>query len=271
MIYCIWYPSGGFGHFVNGILSLHGKNFSRPKSKTITFSGNGNSHALDLVAPKYNHHLKDYNFKFYDHINYSVLIDNGINDEEEKFRSIFPFAHIIKICYDDVSWPIVAKTMIDKAMKSSIKIELDDHQHTWNCNHLWAERERYFLFLRDHPLRQAWKPNPTTTNWLVNHMLSYPILIKQIHDSDIIVDDFRSLWDQWYTANKKYIDPVTDAQLVIQSIKKNNNINLDHISDTWNQSVLYYFLWLEFGQEVPHNDYANFFKDTNQIREWIKL
>ena len=79
------------------------------------------------------------------------------------------------------------------------------------------------------------------------------------------------MWDEWYIANKKYIDPVIDAQAVVQAIKNNNNICLDHISDIWNQSVLYYFLWIEFGQEVPHNDYPDFFQDINQIREWIKI
>jgi hypothetical protein len=271
MIYCIWYPSGGFGHFVNGILSLHGANFARPKSKSIAFGINGNSHMLDLVAPKYTHNTKDYNFKFHDHINYSVLVDNGINNEEEKFRSIFPSAQIIKICYDDVSWPIVARTMIDKAMESSIEVELDDHRHVWPHNHPWAQRERYFLFLKDHSLRYAWKPNDSTTNWLVNDMLDYSILIERIQNSSIRISNFRSLWNKWYTANKKYIGPVADAQLVIQAIKKNSNINLDHISDIWNQSVLYYFLWVEFGKEVLHNDYANFFQDTNQIKEWLKI
>ena len=271
MIYCIWYPSGGFGHFINGILSLYGKNFLRPKSNSITFSDNGNSHALDLIAPKYTHKTKDYNFKFHDHINYSVLVDNGINTEEEKFRSTFPSAHIIKICYDDVSWPIVAKTMIDKAMQSSIEVELNDNRNIWQCNHSWAERERYFLFLRDHPLRQAWKPNPTTTNWSVNDMLDYSVLTEQMASACIVVSDFRSLWNKWYAANKKFIDPVTDARAVVQAIKNNSNLKLDHISDIWNQSVLYYFLWLEFGQEVPHNDYADFFKDTNQIKQWLKI
>ena len=31
MIYCVQYPSGGFGHFINAILTLHGVEFVRPK------------------------------------------------------------------------------------------------------------------------------------------------------------------------------------------------------------------------------------------------
>jgi hypothetical protein len=271
MIYCIWYPSGGFGHFVNSILSLHGENFARPRAKSVEFSSNGNSHTLDLIAPKYTHSLQNYKFNFDDQINYSVLVDNGINDEGEKFRSVFPNACIIKMCYDNMSWPIVAKTMIDKAMESSIELELSDNQNIWASDHPWAERERYFLFLRDHYLRQAWKPNLTTTNWLINDLFDYPTLIKQLNNLSIKFSDFRSLWDQWYVLNKKYFDPVINAQSVIQAVKNNNNIELDQLNSIWEQSVLYYLLWVEFGQEVPHNDYADFFKNTNQIKQWLKI
>ena len=123
MIYCVWYPSGGFGHFINAVLNLHGKNFVRPTNE-IKFSHTGNLHALELPAPKYCHDPKNYNFSFDQNFNYSVLIDNGINNEGEKFKTIFPTAHIIKLCYNDVSWPIVAKTMIDKAMQSSLDEQL---------------------------------------------------------------------------------------------------------------------------------------------------
>ena len=88
MIYCVWYPSGGFGHFINTILNLHGKNFVRPINK-IKFSHTGDLHALELTAPKYHADPENYNFNFDQNLNYSVLIDNGINNEGEQFKTIF--------------------------------------------------------------------------------------------------------------------------------------------------------------------------------------
>jgi hypothetical protein len=29
MIFCVWYPTGGFGHFINGILHTFRENFVR--------------------------------------------------------------------------------------------------------------------------------------------------------------------------------------------------------------------------------------------------
>ena len=52
MIYCVWYPSGGFGHYIGATLSLYGKNFARPK-KDLTFNANGDSHNVVPPAAKW--------------------------------------------------------------------------------------------------------------------------------------------------------------------------------------------------------------------------
>ena len=154
MIYCVWYPSGGFGHFINGILNSYGQNFVRPKNK-FEFSENGNSHQLDQVAPKYFQDQNYYTFDFDQSKNYSVLIDNGINNESKNFLNFFPDAKVIKICYSNITWPIIAHTMIVKAQRKNLTSELPIVE--WDSTEMWAQREKYFLFLRDHPLRYMWK------------------------------------------------------------------------------------------------------------------
>jgi hypothetical protein len=270
MIYCVWYPSGGYGHFINAILNLHGNNFARPINK-IKFSNTGNLHSLDLPAPKYHNDPENYNFKFDQTLNYSVLVDNGINNQGERFKTTFPSAHIIKLCYNDASWPIVAKTMIDKAMQSTVSEQLIVDCDKWDINEPWAVREKYFLFLRDHALRKAWQPAENVTNLLINDMLDYPQLHSQLSTSGVELSNFELLHREWQEANKQYINPVKNSQSVIESIKNNVNVSLNYISSIWDQAVLYYFLWLNFGQEVPHNDYANFFTDTDTIRKCLKL
>jgi hypothetical protein len=262
MIYCVWYPSGGFGHFINAILSLHGKNFVRPK-KQLMFSNNGNSHDLDLVVPKFLHGTWTETFEFADKKNYSVLIDNGINDESEQFKSVFPDASVIKICYTDYTWPIVARTMIDKAMNSSLDDELP--VDIWNTLDLWARREKYFLFLRDHSLRFAWKPNSIDFTLKIDNMLEYADLSTALESCGIELDSFDNIWKQWQVVNQKYITPMQDAKIIIDCVKNNISFDLGHIVDVWNQAVIYYYIWLEFGIEVPHNDYANWFANTQDI------
>lgn len=262
MIYCVWYPSGGFGHFINAVLTSYGSNFVRP-NKSLEFSSNGNSHSLDLVVPKYLHDCWPGGIEFDNSKNYSVLIDNGINNEGTKFKSVLPQAEIIKICYSDYSWPIVARTSIEKAMNSNLNEELPVNE--WATDENWARREKYFLYLRDHEQRFMWKDD----TWMhyaieIDHMCDYNKLFQSLNKI-VKVKDFKGVWKQWHTSNKVYISPVTTSHQIINCVKNKTSQDLSHITDLWTQAVLYYFIYLEFGVEVPHNDYSNWFTNTIDI------
>lgn len=261
MIYCVWYPSGGFGHFVNAILSVYGENFERPKG-VLKFSSSGDSHDLDLVVPKYYKHHWLGNYKFDANKNYSVLVDNGINDETDSFKSVFPTATVIKICYDQWHWPIVAGTLIYKAMKSTTEKQLPTTE--WSVDEPWARREKYFLFLKDHVLKNAWRPS-NDNSILIEHMLDYNKFYKEL-SKFAILKPFESVWLQWKLANSKYIVPVETAAIAMEHIELNRRYNLRQVTDIWEQAIIYYFFYCKFGIEVPHNDFANWIDSTDELR-----
>jgi hypothetical protein len=265
MIYCVWYPSGGFGHFINAVLTLYGKDFLRPNG-SLEFSSNGNSHNLDLVVPKYLHGKWIDHFDFLNDKNYCVLIDNGINDENTRFVSIFPGAKIIKICYSDYTWPIVARTMIEKAMVSALDAELP--VDSWGTNEPWARREKYFLFLHDHDLRHAWKPTQDSTALYIDDLLDYCNCFNKLNLLTG-VESFEKTWIKWHRSNSKYISPIEIAKNIITEVKLKRYQSLDYVTDIWTQAVVYYYIWITFGVEVPHNNFSNFFKDTSQIMDLV--
>jgi hypothetical protein len=260
MIYCVWYPSGGFGHFVNAVLTLYGKNFVRP-NKSLTFSSNGNSHDLDLVVPKYLHGKWIKKFRFLKDKNYCVLIDNGINDERKNFKDSFADATVIKICYSDQSWPVIARTMIDKAMTSCIETELSTE--AWETNASWAKREKYFLFLRDHNLRHAWRASDSY-HLHIDDLFDYDVFFNKLNLL-VSTESFKDIWDKWRGANDRYIEPIVIAKNIVTAVKLNQSCSLDHVQDIWIQSVVYYYIWITFGIEVPHNNYSNWFTNTHDI------
>jgi hypothetical protein len=266
MIYCVWYPSGGFGHFVNAILTLHGQNFVRPK-KSLTFSADGNSHNLDLVVPKYFKDCWPGRIEFVDSKNYCVLIDNGIDNESTQFKSQFPNATVIKICYSAYSWPVVARTMIEKAMSSSIESQLPV-DNNWRTDEPWARREKYFLFLRDHAFRCAWK-SEDKNSINVSEIYSDYDECFEIINSVAKTEHFADTWIQWRKANAKYIDPVITARSVLSCVVSKSSEDLTHIDDIWTQAIIYYYIWLKYSVEVPHNDFADFFTNTDQILELV--
>lgn len=253
-VYCIWYPSGGFGHYINAIVSLFGEKFARPNN-SLEFSSDGNSHSLQLVAPVYFHDPKEYSFEFSNDLNYSVLIDNGINNEGTRFKEFFPGAKIVKICYTDFSWPVVAQTMIVKAMSRPIAAELPVDSDNWNSNEDWVVREKYFLFLKDHQLRHAWRPDQISTALMIEDLLDYQKLRQKL---SINLNDFDVLHHSWWEKNAQYYQPVLTAKKIL-------NGEFVPVTDIWTQAVVYYQIWCKYGVEVPHNNYSNWFESYEDI------
>ncbi len=271
MIYCVWYPSGGFGHFVNAILTLHGDNFVRPK-KSLEFSSTGDSHSLDLVVPKYSRECWPGGIEFLDSKNYCVLIDNGIDNRSSNFKTTFPNATVIKVCYSTNSWPVIARTMIEKAMNSNLEEQLPING--WDTTEPWARREKYFLYLRDHPLRHAWQPKSKIitedTELDVGELYEDYNLCRSSINSIVKTEDFYDLWKEWREANAKHVDPVKIADNIVSCILTNQHEDLTHISDIWTQAVVYYHIWVKYNIEVPHNDYSNWFTNIIDIVKMLK-
>jgi uncharacterized protein YegP (UPF0339 family) len=196
-----------------------------------------------------------------------VLVDNGINDESTKFKSQFPNSTVIKICYSDYSWPVVAQTMIEKAMRSSIDIQLPV-DNNWHTVEPWSQREKYFLFLRDHAYRCAWKADNKNSIDVSEIYSDYDECFAIIN-SVAKTEHFEDIWIQWRKANVKYIDPVTTAMSVMSCVASKSVNDLTHINDVWTQAIIYYYIWLKYGVEVPHNDFADFFTSTDQILDLV--
>lgn len=261
---CIWYPSGGFGHFVNAVLTLHGQGFVRPKNKTFNFSLTGNSHNLQLVCPKYMNG-QPYSFEFKEPKKYSVLIDNGINNERQTWRETFSGAECIKLCYSEYTWAVIARTLIEKAMNSTLEFEVNIGQDLWPESADWSLREKWFLYLRDHPLRHAWKDSDDCINFYVDDMFDYQRFKKVLQKNSIQTTDFKQLHHDWLESNHRYIDPLLTGLEIINGIKKQDYFDLSSYKDIWLQAVVNYFIWLEWNFEVPANDYADWFTNTQEI------
>jgi hypothetical protein len=262
-IICIWYPAGGFGHFINALLQLHGTRFACPDHR-LEFSDDGSSHSFPLTVPKYHHNPTHYSVPDLDRsLWHTVLIDNGINDESTIYRQFFPGSQTIKLCYTDRSWPIVSRTMIEKAMQLDFADEVFLDPACWDQEEPWAIREKYFLFLRDHPLRTKWRSDDTCVNLLIDDLLYYPVTLEKL--SSFGVQDspaFHRDWHRWAQANSAYIDPVITAAWIMQHVR--DGVDLPQV-DLWTQAVVNYYIWLEFSVEVPANDYSNWFTNTKQI------
>lgn len=270
MIWCIWYPSGGFGHYINAVLSLHAGGFMKPTNTEFQFGYRGESHDLPLVAPKYSHEPDDYVWEFAPGFHHTVLIDNGIHNESKKFLTHFPLAKVAKLCYTDWSWPIIAQTMIVKAMHKDFSSQVDADQDRWEQSSAdWAKREKYFLYLRDHEFRSGWRPEVDCVNIDINDIYDYNKLRQILGTISDDLQDFRHLHSTWQKNNKKYFEPVLLAHGVLKSLRSGYDHSLSQITDLWSQAVINYFIWLEYDYEIPANDYDRWFSNTSEIYDLL--
>lgn len=268
MIYCIWYPTGGYGTYLSTMIDRFGKDFVRPQSQSVEFSSEGNSHNMLRTVPKYcgNSFI---GFDFDNNFNYSVLIDNGINCEDKKFLQTFPNCKVLKICYDLKSWPIIAHTLIVKALDRDLQTELVVDQNLWPVDDDWAVREKYFLFLSQHDLRNCWTRDQLCSNLNVADIWDYTKLVDFFSLAGIDINDFEKHHSDWKVLNNKYFKPIHQAKEIIDSIQQKNHCAINHITDLWDQAVVNYYIWLEYGIEVPANTYSNWFSNTKQIEDLI--
>lgn len=265
-IHCVWYPSGGFGHFINAVITRHGIDFVRPCKAKYRFSSTGNSHDCELTAPRFSRHFSDYQFNFdQKDKQYVVLIDNGINDESEHWTKTFPKAKKIKVSYSAITWPIVASTMIHKILFSDYETALAVDQPHWLNDDTWAQREKYFLFLSQHPYRTMWAPQSDCLNMLIDDLLQYNVFRGKLHEIGIVTTNFSQLWQDWFNHNKRYIDPVLFSHQVIEAVGQQQSMDISHCVDLWTQAVVNYQIWHKFNCVIPANDYGDWFTNTDQI------
>jgi len=265
-IFCVWYPSGGFGHFISAVLTLHGRDFVRPHNTTYQFSANGNSHSSDLTAPKFSADTTNYCFDFsQSDKKYVVLVDPGIDSESDHFTKQFPNSQVLKVSYTAATWPIVAYTSIHKAMESSIQNELAVDSELWPTKQNWAQREKYFLFLIEHHYRSMWKPTAGCYNLSVDDLLDYQVFHRRLREFDIELTNFSDLWGTWFRLNQLYIAPVLFSKQVIDAVVNRRSMDLSLCQDLWTQAVVNYAIWDQFDYVVPANDFADWFTNSDQI------
>jgi hypothetical protein len=62
---------------------------------------------------------------------------------------------------------------------------------------------------------------------------------------------------------------VVTANTVLSYVLAKQSKDLTDITDIWTQAVVYYYIWLKYNIEIPHNDFADFFTNTDQIQNII--
>jgi hypothetical protein len=270
----IQYPSGGFGHFIHVILSTYCNQFGGLLNE-YRFGPGGDSHSYPTLLPKYfnnsfditqyKNRLSEITTEFV-----TVLIDSGIDNDSYEFLSLISPDLKIRICYDDWSWPLLAKMFFTRCMssvtgqKETVETWITPSLDHWdNPDSSWAKREKFFLYLRDHPFRSMWRSsNRNNLNLPVENVLIYQDLHQSLNHL-VKVNNFEDFYRKWFATNQVHFEFYNQSINIINHLR--DNIDITHITDLFTQSVVYYYIWLKYNFEIPHNDYSDWFTNTKDI------
>jgi hypothetical protein len=265
MIYLIWYPSGGFGHFVNAsLMSLLG--IMPEKSGFI--SSSGDSHAIKSTLGFFTNQsaMSD---------SYSspqtLLVDNGITDENINFHDVLSRKDVvpIKITYDDRFWPVIAKTSIVKAQRTRLDEELGDISQWGGDSGDWVIREKYLLYLKHHYFRTMWKPDDRFKNFNAHSLVNYDSFINEIQSLTGISGDLRELHAEMMQKNENFFAAAAIGQRVVESIKDGRHFDLSAINDLWDQAVINFYVETCFDVILPAYDTRAWFHNTEDITPYL--
>lgn len=273
----IHYPSGGFGHFMNALLSLCTDEFYVADSG-IDFSNSGDSHSFLLSAVKWARTNPDYKFTPFDwaqglNRRHIVLVDLGIvNDSHTTVRKKFKQNYIVRMCIDQPARSIVYQTCLYKAQKKEFEFEYDAD---WQRREEFTKQYQYCDESQDYFLNNF---QPVDDQNVVNVLISwlftdFDLVLSTLEvglDVEIRRDQARELHRQFLLVNGRYATGLFWANRILASLDDGSNLDLSDCNTLHDQGYINYLLAKRYQiPEIPAYDYRDWFANTAQISTFI--
>ena len=281
----IHYPSGGYGFYLTRLINRYISGIVRVDD-TFEFDSLGTSHSLPLV---YGHvhwnknrgfDPNSYDPRYHDSIvsgnNVLVPYCPGINDDRiSETLEFFPQSRLIRLWYDDKTWPLVFFNTIVKALEGSVNKDVFFDPTRFGSSSDWARRENFSLLFENHPLRMAWKAKTHDRVHNIN-------ILSLLTDTENSLQDIAAFLGQSLQANhmdmqskhQKFLqhNSMTVLHLEILTLLDDLRPNraLHWVPDLFWQAVINFYIKQRFGFEVPCNTYSDWFDNTEQIVIMLK-
>jgi hypothetical protein len=276
------YPSGGYGYYLTRLINQFVTNVVQTPDAFL-FDDLGTSHDLPLVVGDI-HHEQNRVLHMADSMYWSdikkqkyILVPYcpGIpNDTTDNLKSNYPNAKVIRLCYQDNTWPLVFQNCIVKAARGTTESDVDFDAKKFGVSDNWACRENFSLLFEYHHYRIMWKEH-VHDNWLnidISELITNPQnCLERVEN---FIDGSMIDLNQLPSKHRQFLDanPNTVQHLEILNIVKTLTVDQDlaHINQLYHQAVLNFYVQLEFNFVIPANDYANWFTNTKEIVTMLK-
>jgi hypothetical protein len=271
----ISYPSGGYGFYLTRLINYFVTNVVST-TDSFLFDDLGTSHSLPLVVGDIHFEknrtltvgVEAYQFDIDQQKYILIPYCPGINsDNPNNVIDMFPNAKIIRLFYQDNTWPLVFQNCIVKAATGNTEDDIEFDAEIFGSSDAWARRENFELLFKNHHYRTMWKQHDTVLNIDIFTLLTDPQ--HCLHQIAGLINGSVTRMDELAIKHQQFLDanPNTVRHLEILDIVKSlaKDQDLSHINQLYQQAVLNFYIQLKFNFVIPSNDYANWFTNTKQI------
>lgn len=281
----IQYPSGGYGFYLTRLINRYVSGVVKVDDK-FEFDRFGTSHGLPLVYGHI-HFNQNQNFDISSAdpvYHQSILQGNhvlvpycpGINDDKiSETMDFFPGSRLIRLWYDDDSWPLVFFNAITKAKRGDVNKDVAFDSTQFGSAEQWARRENFSLLFENHPLRYQWKAvqHENVHNVNILSLLNDPLNCLQ-GIADYLGQSCQIDHQDISAKHREFFKHNASAVLHLQILDLINDLasqrSLDWVKDLFWQAAINFYIKQQYGIEVPCNTYSNWFKDTEEIVIMLK-
>lgn len=277
----IQYPSGGYGFYLTRLINRCISGVVKVQDN-FNFDKIGTSHSLPLV---YGHvhfnrdrhfDIQSANLIYHDSIlqGHYVLVPYcpGINDDMiSRTLDFYPKCRIVRLCYDDRTWPLVFYNAITKALNKDINSEVFFDRDRFGSDSDWAKRENFTLLFKSHALRHQWKP---VADRRVCNIDIFSLLVDTKKTIETITEFIGQPADAINTPDvlakhQCFLVANPAATLHLKILKLLDNLTADQdlewIKELFWQAVVNFYIEEQYDIAIKVNEHPDWFRTTGDL------
>jgi hypothetical protein len=281
----IHYPSGGYGFYLTRLINRYISGVVKVDDK-FEFDSLGTSHRLPLVyGPIHFNQNQNFDISSAKSIYHqSILQGNhvlvpycpGINDDKiSETIDFFPHSRLIRLYYDDRSWPLVFFNAITKTKKGDVNKDVFFDSAKFGSSDDWARRENFSLLFENHALRYQWKAEQHRNVCNVNILSLLTNPLNCLHEiADFLGQNLQIDHRDITAKHNEFLHYNAGAVLHLQILDLIRDLAqpqaLDWVKDIFWQGATNFYIKQKYGVDIPCNTYSNWFKNTQEIIIMLK-
>lgn len=281
-ILLIDYPSGGYGFYLTRLINRYCSNIVRTED-TFEFDDLGTSHSVPLVYGDIHHNHNQILSRDRADPRYHQSINRGniilvpycpgiTTDRIQDTLETYSKARLVRLWYDDRTWPLVFYNAINKALRGDVEVDIEFDPEKFGSSDSWARRENFMLLFKTHRLRNQWKP------------VTHPRIIN-INILDLLINTEKCLCDiggflkisvachDLDVKHRNFLkhNPAIGVHLsILHTLDRlQDTQDLSHIDQLYWQAVFNFYLETTNNISIPVNDFPDWFENTAQINKML--